>query len=116
MPPSPGFHEHKTTQGGCSFGMTQGEDLDMAIELATTPIEDTVEPQAVEYNVIVPLLHLNTSTTGTTVSAVDIIPFMKDISVHGISANQIIHLYPEPMLTSFLVPVFVGTQKQSNIT
>ncbi len=58
----------------------------MVIDLETTPIEVLVK---IECNAIIPLPHSNDLTMGTIASAVDMVQIVKDITVHGIRANQI---------------------------
>ncbi len=60
------------------------KDMDTLKEPVTTPMEDMVEVPAFECNTIISLPHSNNSTSGTNISAVDMIQIMKDIIVHGI--------------------------------
>ncbi len=92
------------------------EDVGMAIDLATTTMEDMVELLVFKCNAVIPLTHSIHSTDVLLLiaSAVDMIQIIKDITFHGIGANQIIiHPSPGPMLTSSLVTVFMVCTKQS---
>ncbi len=54
------------------------KDVDEVTELATTTMEDMVEPPVFKCNAIIPLLYSNNSTTDTIASAVDMILIRKD--------------------------------------
>ncbi len=69
------------------------KDMDIVMELTTTPFEGMVEPQALEYNTILPLPYSNNSTTFTVALAVDLILIMKDTTVYGLCTRQIITHY-----------------------
>ncbi len=90
------------------------KEVDVATELATTTMDNMVEPANFECNVIIHLSYSNDSETGTIASTICMMQIMKDITVQGICTNQIIiHLSPGPMYTSYLVLVSVEFTKQS---